>query len=189
MPGTEHSPRDLLRRRLECYCFDGVTRLGLIRGTMRKNVHPLERSETLLKQKPDRPQFSKHGKYGKLGSCAIRQAPICMLAGEPYDDPRDFTLDLKKQEPEHNVTDIPYSSKAIRKGETRPKASEFDRYSGLSTKHSLLPSLPITKPLRGEVLGPQGAESRRRILGMGGAIEPVRPEERSNFVFGGKMSS
>ena len=24
--------------RLECYCFDGVTRLGLIRGTMRKKV-------------------------------------------------------------------------------------------------------------------------------------------------------
>eukprot|EP01046_Picozoa_sp_COSAG06_P011239 COSAG06_NODE_636_length_13549_cov_8.611445_7_plen_41_part_01 len=33
---------------------------------------------------------------------------------------------------------------------------------------------PITtKPLRGE----GGAESRRRILGMGGMIEGVRPEE------------
>jgi hypothetical protein len=47
----------------------------------------------------------------------------------------------------------------------------------------------ITKPLRGEVLGPRGAESRRRILGMGGAIEPIRDEERSAFLFNAKMTA
>ena len=39
------------------------------------------------------------------------------------------------------------------------------------------------RPLRGE----GGAESRRRILGMGGMIEPIRSEERTQFHFGAKM--
>ena len=92
---------------------DDPTFRGYFKGTMRKTVHPLERNESMLKSKADRPQFTNHGQYGKKGNNAIRQAPISMLAGEPYDDPRDFTLDLKKNEPEHNVV----------------QDSSFDRYS------------------------------------------------------------
>jgi len=100
---------------------------------MRTKVHPLERNETMLKAPPNRPQFTDHGKYGKKGNNAIRQAPISMLAGEPYDDPRDFTLDLKKNEPEHNVV----------------QDSTFDRYSVRSSPcmHACLPaSLAACQP-------------------------------------------
>jgi len=148
---------------------DDPTFRGYFRGTMRTKVHPLERNETMLKAPPNRPQFTDHGKYGKKGNNAIRQAPISMLAGEPYDDPRDFTLDLKKNEPEHNVV----------------QDSTFDRYSGLNVQTSMMGCPITTKPLRGE----GGAESRRRILGMGGMIEGVRPEERTMFQFGGKMTA
>eukprot|EP01043_Picozoa_sp_COSAG02_P031202 COSAG02_NODE_2025_length_10084_cov_8.514372_7_plen_68_part_00 len=55
---------------------------------------------------------------------------------------------------------------------------------GLSAQTSLMGCPITTKPLRGE----GGAESRRRILGMGGKIEAVRPEERTMFQFGGKMT-
>lgn len=54
---------------------------------------------------------------------------------------------------------------------------------GLNVQTGLLGCPVITKPLRGE----GGAESRRRILGMGGMIEQVRPEERTMFQFGGRM--
>jgi hypothetical protein len=104
---------------------DDPTFRGYFRGTMRTKVHPLERNETMLKAPPNRPQFTDHGKYGKKGNNAIRQAPISMLAGEPYDDPRDFTLDLKKNEPEHNVV----------------QDSTFDRYSVRSS-----PCLPACLP-------------------------------------------
>ena len=147
------------------------------RSTMRKAVHPLERSESMLKSQPNRPQFTDHGKFGKKGNTAVRQAPISMLAGEPYDDPRDFTLDLKKNVPEENVGQIANADTGIM------EAIDFDRYSGLNVKTSLLPAPIITKPLRGE----GGAESRRRILGMGGMIEPIRSEERTQFHFGAKM--
>eukprot|EP01047_Picozoa_sp_COSAG01_P009720 COSAG01_NODE_402_length_17510_cov_6.871575_18_plen_444_part_00 len=60
------------------------------------------------------------------------QAPIAMLSNEPYDDPRDFTLDLKKNEPEHNVTAAPGSTQT---------ASDFNRLAGLSRMKSGLPSL------------------------------------------------
>jgi hypothetical protein len=65
-----------------------------------RQVHPLERLETFLKDEPDkrRRALSKRGR----GRGAIKQAPISMLAGEPYEDPRDFTLDLKVNEPLEN---------------------------------------------------------------------------------------
>ena len=177
---------------------DDPTFRGYFKGTMRKTVHPLERNESMLKSKADRPQFTDHGQYGKKGNNAIRQAPISMLAGEPYDDPRDFTLDLKKNEPEHNVvqdsTFDRYSVRAIRRLSSsfsslcvraRVHLSNPDVFvsQGLNVQTGLLGCPVITKPLRGE----GGAESRRRILGMGGMIEPVRPEERTMFQFGGRM--
>ena len=175
---------------------------GYFRGTMRTKVHPLERNETMLKGSPNRPQFTNHGKYGKKGNCAIRQAPISMLAGEPYDDPRDFTLDLKKNEPEHNVVqDHNFSRLAVRAvlhptlacsiGSCFYRAACTKRIfwccatQGLNVQTSLMGCPVTTKPLRGE----GGAESRRRILGMGGMIESIRPEERTTFQFGGKMTS
>ena len=149
---------------------------------MRKNVHPLERGESMLKTKPNRPQYGSKGKYGKKGACAIKQAPICMLAGEvrlsglalrlrhrvlppppcstavrvqsnahgsrdgvccvqPYDDPRDFTLDLKTADPTHNVSAVPGGAKL---------SADFEITAGRSVMKSLMPSLPITRPLRGE---------------------------------------
>ena len=56
---------------------------------------------------------------------------------------------------------------------------------GLDPQKSLMGCPITTKPLRGE----GGAESRRRILGMGGKIESIRPEERTMFEFGAKMST
>eukprot|EP01046_Picozoa_sp_COSAG06_P068214 COSAG06_NODE_18044_length_906_cov_3.603470_1_plen_72_part_00 len=56
---------------------------------------------------------------------------------------------------------------------------------GLNVQTSMMGCPITTKPLRGE----GGAESRRRILGMGGMIEGVRPEERTMFQFGGKMTA
>ena len=130
-----------------------------------RQVHPLERLETFLKDEPDkrRRALSKRGR----GRGAIKQAPISMLAGEPYEDPRDFTLDLKKNEPKYNVVPV-----------------DFDRLSGLNTKSSLLPHNLHTRPTRGE----GGEESRRRILGMGGTIEAIRPEERTSLLFGARVS-
>eukprot|EP01052_Picozoa_sp_SAG31_P025142 SAG31_NODE_2188_length_6235_cov_4.819100_3_plen_160_part_00 len=134
----------------------------------RKKVHPLERLETFLKGPVDPKRKALTGKKSDPRTKgAIKQAPISMLAGEPYEDPRDFTLDLKKNEPKHNV--VP---------------EDFDRLSGLNTKTSLLPHNIHTRPTRGE----GGEESRRRILGMGGTIESIRSEERTSVLFGAKIS-
>lgn len=138
------------------------------RNTMRKKVHPLERLETFLKGPVDPKRKALTGtRVDPRTRGAIKQAPISMLAGEPYEDPRDFTLDLKKNEPKHNVVPV-----------------DFDRLSGLNTKSSLLPHNLHTRPTRGE----GGEESRRRILGMGGTIEAIRPEERTSLLFGARVS-
>ena len=66
--------------------------------------------------------------------------------------------------------------------------------TGLNTKASLIPHNIHGRPPRGELSEPERdrgvrtEESRRRILGMGGTIEPIREEERSSVLFGMKMS-
>jgi hypothetical protein len=147
------------------------------RNTMRKKVHPLERLETFLKDEPAKARraLSKKGR----GRSAITQAPISMLAGEPYEDPRDFTLDLKA---------------AKGNGVLGHDVPSFNKLTGLNTKASLIPHNIHGRPPRGELSEPERdrgvrtEESRRRILGMGGTIEPIREEERSSVLFGMKMS-
>jgi hypothetical protein len=71
---------------------------------------------------------------------------------------------------------------------------DFDRYSGLNEKVSLMPHNIHCRPPRGELSEAERAngvapeESRRRILGMGGLIEPIFQEERSSFLFNAKVS-
>ena len=138
------------------------------RNTMRKKVHPLERLETFLKDPAAPKRKALVGtRADPRTKGAIKQAPISMLAGEPYEDPRDFTLDLKKNEPRHNM--VP---------------TDFDRMSGLNMKNSLIPHNMHTRPLRGE----GNEESRRRILGMGGTIEAIRSEERTSLLFAARIS-
>jgi hypothetical protein len=57
-----------------------VCGFSYFRGTMRKQVHPLERNENMLKTKPNRPQYSTLGKYGKKGSCAVKQVRCTSFA-------------------------------------------------------------------------------------------------------------
>ena len=85
------------------------------RNTMRKKVHPLERLETFLKDPAAPKRKALVGtRADPRTKGAIKQAPISMLAGEPYEDPRDFTLDLKKNEPRHNMVRDPTTWTIIR---------------------------------------------------------------------------